>query len=132
MIDAIGKYVGAKVVTALCVLGAGAAGLWFWRHPEDLRSLWSVVKLSLAWIGFAAVLPWTSFLFVRPLLKAESNALSAALLGGYMLLDIVAALWLADWGVRGSLAWVVLIIGFMAAAAYNYVVCESLARQADA
>ncbi|MFO0973627.1 MAG: hypothetical protein U1A27_09335 [Phycisphaerae bacterium] len=131
MLDAIGKFVGAKVVTTLCVLGAAGAGLWFWRHPDDLRSLWSVIRLSLTWIAFAAVLPWSSFLIMPRVLKLESNAAGAALLAGYTLIDILAALWLAGWGVRGALAWMVLIVGFLAAGAYNYVVCESLARQAD-
>lgn len=131
MIDAIGKYVGAKVVTALCALGAVLAGIWFWRHPEDLRALWTTVRLSMAWIAFALVLPWTCFPMLGWLLKLESNLAGALLLGGYLLLDVLAALWLAGWHVSGSLAWLVLIVGWLAAAAYNYIICESLARYAE-
>src|SRR5215470_1847234 len=131
MIEAIGKYVGGKVVTILCLLGAGLAGIWFWRHPEDLRSLWSIVKLSLAWIALAAVLPWSSFAIMGWILRFESNAAGAILLAAYSVVDIVAALWLAGWHIGGALAWTVVLVGWLAAAAYNYVICESLARQAD-
>lgn len=131
MLDAIGKYVGAKVVTTACVFAAAAAGYWFYQHPEDLRSLWSIIKLSLAWIGLAAALPWTSFLLMRWVLKFESNTAGYLLLAAYCVVDIMAALWLAGWHVGGSLAWTVLILGFIAAGTYNFVVCESLARYVD-
>jgi len=131
MIEAIGKYVGGKVVTILCLLGAGLAGLWFWKHPDDLRALWSVIRLTLAWLAFAAVLPWSSFAIMKWLLRFESNASGAILLAAYSVLDIVAALWLAGWHVRGALAWTVVLVGWLAATAYNYVICESLARHVD-
>ncbi len=131
MIEAIGKYVGGKVVTILCLLGAGLAGLWFWKHPDDLRTLWSVIRLTLAWIAFAAVLPWSSFAIMKWLLRFESNASGAILLAAYSVLDIVAALWLAGWHVRGALAWTVVLVGWLAATAYDYVICESLARHVD-
>lgn len=131
MLDAIGKYVGTKVVTTLCAIAAVGAGIWFWRHPEDLHTLWTMVRLTLAWIGLAAVLPWTSYLMVPWVLRRESNAASMGLLAGYLVLDVGAGLWLCGWHVSGALSWVVLILGFIAAGAYNFVVCESLARQAE-
>lgn len=131
MIEAIGKYVGGKVVTILCLLGAGLAGYWFYTHPDEIRTLWSVVRLALAWIAFAAVLPWSSFAMMKWVLRFESNAAGAILLAAYSVLDIVAALWLAGWHVRGALAWTVVLVGWLAATAYNYVICESLARHVD-
>ncbi|MCK6457310.1 MAG: hypothetical protein L6Q92_12380 [Phycisphaerae bacterium] len=131
MLDAIGKYVGGKVVTTLCVIAAAGAGIWFWRHPEDLRALWYVARQALVWIGFAAALPWTSALFIRRVLAYESNTAGYVLLGAYGALDVLAALWLAGWRVSGALSWMVLLLGFVAAGAYNFVVCESLARHAD-
>jgi hypothetical protein len=132
VISAIGKYVGGKVVTTLCVFAAAAAGYWFYRHPEDLRTLWAVIRLTLAWIGFAAALPWTSWLFLRRVLAMESNAAALGMLAGYSALDVLAAMWLAGWSVSGALSWTVLMLGFIAAGTYNYVVCESLARQLEA
>lgn len=131
MIEAIGKYVGGKVVTILCLLGAGLAGYWFYTHPDEIRTLWSVVRLALAWIAFAAVLPWSSFAMMKWVLRFESNAAGAILLAAFSVLDIVAALWLAGWQVRGALAWTVVLVGWLAATAYNYVICESLARHVD-
>ncbi len=132
MLEAVGKYVGGKVVTTLCVIAVAGAGIWFWRHPEDLRGLWSVAKLALAWVGLSAALPWTSFFIMPRVLRVESNRAGYALLGGYSALNVASALWLAGWSVHGALSWTVLTLGFVAAGAYNYVVCESLARRADA
>ena len=131
ILEAIGKYVGGKVVTAVCVIASAAAVLWFWRHPESAAQLWQIVKYALAWIGFAAVLPWASFAVLPFVLKSESNAVSVALLAVISLCDILMALWLCGWHVAGALGWSVLILGFIAAGAYNFVVCESLARQLE-
>jgi hypothetical protein len=132
MIEAIGKYVGAKVVSAVCVVASAAAIIWFWRHPESVRALWTVVKYALAWLGFAAVLPWLSYPVLPRVLKSESNARSLALLLAIWSIDIVAALWLCGWRVGDALSWTVLLLGFVAAGAYNFIVCESLARQIEA
>jgi hypothetical protein len=131
MLTAIGKYVGGKVVTILCLLGAGLAGLWFWRHPEDLRTLWTVIRLALTWIAFAAALPWATFPLMPRLVRMESNAAGAILLAVLAVLDVLAALWLAGWHVGGALAWTVVLVGWITASAYNYVICESLARYVD-
>jgi hypothetical protein len=48
------------------------------------------------------------------------------------LLDILFALHLAEGAIHGSFSWLVVILGFAAAAAYNFVICESLARQVSA
>lgn len=131
MIDAIGKYVGGKVVTVLCVLGAGLAGIWFWRHPEDLRALWTTIRLSLAWIAFATALPWVTYPIIPRILKFESNNAGLALIAGLCGLDVLMAMWLAGWHINGALAWTVVLVGWLAAGAYNYVICESLARHVD-
>jgi hypothetical protein len=61
----------------------------------------------------------------------ESNVASALLLLGYAVADIVAALMLA--GVRGHnwLAWIVLLIGFLSAGVYNFLVCEYQASRLE-
>ncbi|MGB9626874.1 MAG: hypothetical protein ACPMAQ_18635, partial [Phycisphaerae bacterium] len=94
-------------------------------------ALWTTARLVLTWIGLAAVLPWALF-FVPPLvLKAESNLVSGLTLLGYLLLDVLLALWLAGWGAESSLAWAVMILGFLCAAVYNFLVCEYIATRAD-
>ena len=132
ILESVGKYVGGKVVTAICVVASGAALFWFWRHPETAQALWQVVKYSIAWIGFAAALPWISYAALPLVLRTESNAASIGLLAALWLMDIMMALWLCGWHVDSALSWAVLLLGFIAAGAYNFVVCESLARQLDA
>jgi hypothetical protein len=132
ILESVGKYVGGKVVTALCIVATGAALLWFYKHPEDAKALWQAVKYSIAWIGFAAALPWASYAVLPKVLKMESNAMSLVLLAMLSLCDVLMALWLCGWHVNGAMAWSVLLLGFIAAGAYNFVVCESLARQLDA
>ena len=128
----IGKYVGGRVLTAVLVVGAAAGIIWFWRHPEDLTALWGVVKRVLAWLGFVIVLPWALFLVPPWVMKKESNLAAGLMLGAYLLLDVVVAFLLAG-GVRGhgTLAWVVLLLGFGAAAVYNFLVCDFQADRID-
>jgi hypothetical protein len=127
----LAKYVGGKLLSAVCGLGCVLAGIWFWRHPEDLQALWHVVRLVLAWLGFVAVWPWALF-FIPPLvLRTESNTASALMLVAYLLVDILAALWLGGWHISGTLTWVVLLAGFLAAGVYNFIVCEYLAGRSE-
>ena len=131
MLGWLAKYVGAKVLVAVCALGVVLAGIWFWRHPEDLRALWTVIRLTLAWLAFAAILPWALF-FVPPIVvKQESNLLSAAMVAGYLLIDVLVALWLAGWRVGSTLGWVVLLAAFLAAGLYNVIVSEFIADRAE-
>lgn len=131
IIESIGKYVGGKVVTAICVVASGAALIWFWRHPEAVQAAWTVVKYGLAWLGFALVLPWLLFPVLPKILRYESNAASAAVLFGLWLADALCALWLCGWHVGDALGATVILFGTLAAAAYNFVICESLARQIE-
>jgi len=131
MWEAIGKYVGGKVLTAILVVGVAGAGIWFWRHPDDLALIWRVVKYALAWIGFVLVLPWALF-FVPPwVLSKESNAAGAIMLVGYLAMDVTVAVLLAGGAGHSFLTWVVLLLGFLAAGVYNYLVCDYLATRAE-
>jgi len=131
MWKSVAQYVGGKLLTAVLVVSAALAGLWFYKHPENLASLWGTLKLTLAWIGFVAVLPWALFFVPPRILRAESNLASALMLIGYVMLDVLIAFWLAGWSVAGALTWVVLILGFLSAGVYNFVVCEFLASHAE-
>ena len=131
LIESIGKYVGGKVVTAMCVVASGAALIWFWRHPESARALWTVVKYGIAWLGFAGVLPWLLYPLLPKILRYESNAASVAVLLALWLADALCALWLCGWRLSDALGATVVLFGTLGAAAYNFVVCESLARQVE-
>ncbi|UCE59017.1 MAG: hypothetical protein JSU63_16430 [Phycisphaerales bacterium] len=132
MLEAIGKYVGARVVTALiCVASAGGV-IWFWKHPEHLEMIWQTLKFVVAWIGFVVVLPWATF-FVTPWVTSkDSNAAAATMLIGYFLADIIVAWWLmGTFQGHGALTWVVLLLGFLSAGVYNFKVCEYVADRAE-
>lgn len=139
MIADMAKFVGGKIATALIFLAVAAGAYWCYQNPAALKSMAQVVKLTIVWIVIAAALPWSSYLFMRPLLARQSAmqsaggaaATSIAVIGVYSFADILLALWMAGWSVNGGFTWLVLILGFAAAAAYNFVICESLARQVD-
>jgi len=125
MLTAVGQYVGSKVVTAVLTASVIGAGIWFWRHPEHLQTIWMTIKYVLAWMGFVLVLPWATF-FVTPwIVKKESNAAAGLMLGGYLLVDMAIAFWMIG-GISGINApsWVVLILGFLSAGLYNFKACE--------
>ena len=132
MLTAIGQYIGAKVVTAVLVVASAAAVIWFWNHPEQLKVIWQTVKYAVVWIGFVLVVPWATF-FVTPwVLSRDSNAAAAAMLVGYVLVDVLAAWWLmGTLRGHGALTWSVLILGFLAAGAYNFKVCEFQAERLE-
>ncbi len=135
----IGKFVGAKVAGAIISIATIAGAVWCYYNWDTVKAFGEVVKLILFWLVLVAALPWTSYLFMKPLLAFQSNlnseraaaATSIAVIGAFCLIDIALAFWLGDWHDAGGFSWFMLIVGFMAAGAYNFVICESLARQAD-
>lgn len=135
----IGKFVGAKVAAAVIFLAVVAGGVWCYQNPEAVKAFGHVVKLTLLWIVVAAALPWSSYVFMRPLLRFQADQLSAsgaaavsiAVIAAYWLIDIALAFCLGDFGDAGTFTWIVLLLGFLAAGTYNFVICESLARHVD-
>jgi hypothetical protein len=135
----VGKFIGKKTAGALIAVAVVLGGFWCWQHPEEVKAFGHVVKVALIWIALAAALPWSSYLFMRPLLRFQSDnlstngaaGLSLAVIAGYLLLDVILAFWLAEEPISGTFTWFVLLVGFLAAAAYNFVICESLARHVD-
>ena len=132
MLTAIGQYVGGRVVTAVLVVAAAGAGIWFWKHPEDLQTIWRTLKYVVAWLGFVLVLPWATF-FVTPwVVSKDSNAAAALMLAGYWLADILVAVWLmGTLRGHGTLTWVVVLLGFLAAGVYNFKACEFQAERVE-
>lgn len=135
----IGKFVGAKVATAIIFIACLAGAYWCYQNPDSVRAFGSALKLTLVWVLVVAALPWTSWLFMRPLLDFQAKLQSAhgaalaslGVIGAFWMFDVLFALWLAGWSITGGLTWIVVILGFIAAAAYNFVICESLARHAN-
>lgn len=132
MLTAIGQYVGGKVITAVLVVAAAGAGIWFWQHPEDLQTIWGTLKYVAAWLGFILVLPWATF-FVTPwVVSKDSNAAAALMLLGYWFVDVLMAFWLmGTLRGHGMLTWTVVLIGFLAAGVYNFKACEFQAERVE-
>ncbi|MCH8852526.1 MAG: hypothetical protein IID41_07695 [Planctomycetes bacterium] len=131
MFGSAGKYIGGKVLTAILVACVLWTSYYFYKNPEKMKVLFDSTKASLVWLGFVAALPWGLF-FVPPLVvKADSNAAAAGMLGGYLVVDIFMAFWLAGWSFGGVLVWGLAILGFLLAAVYNFMVCDFLAEQAE-
>lgn len=122
----LGKYVGGKVLTAILVVATGCGVIWFWKHPEHIQSLWNMTKASLVWIGFVLVLPWATFFAVPVARKFDNNTALAILLAAYTTTDMLAALYLAEWKINGTLTWAVVILGLLSASVYNYLVTQTI------
>lgn len=132
MLQAIGKYVGGKVLGAAIFVASALIVIWYWQlPPESKNAIWLALRNGLIWIAFAVTLPWALFFVPAKVLRMESNAASAVMLAGYLALDALMAFWMAGWHVSGVIAWGVLIVGLLAAGVYNLLVCEYLAERAE-
>ncbi len=132
MLTAIGQYVGGKVVTAVLVVACAGATIWFWKHPEQLATIWLTIKYVLAWIGFVLVLPWGTFFVTSWVVPKESNTAAALMLLGYAFADMIVAFLLIG-GISGHnfLTWCVLLLGFLSATVYNFKACEYQAARLE-
>lgn len=124
LLESLGKYVGGKVLTAILIVASAASVIWFWKHPEHLQAIWAVLKSVLVWLGLVLVLPWACFFVTGWVVKRESNVAAALLLLGLTAVDAIFAFYLSDWQVGGALTWMVLLLGFLCAGVYNFLVCE--------
>lgn len=135
-----GKFVGAKVASAIIFVAVAAGGFWCYQNWDTVKAFGHVMKLLLFWLAIVAALPWSSYLFMRPVLDFQSSlqseraavAVSVGLIAIYCVIDIVVAFLMGDWSNAGGFTWFVTLLGFLAAGAYNFVICESLARHVDA
>ncbi len=135
----IGKFVGAKIASALIFIAVAAGGIWCYYNWDTVQSAGRVLLNTIIWIGIVAALPWSSYLIMKPLmgLQADLNseraaaAVSVGVIAAYTIIDITIAFWWLEWDAMSGFSRFVVIVGFIAAAAYNFVICESLARHVD-
>jgi len=121
------------VLTVGLVLTATLVIIWYYRMPIEQRdAVWNMIRGVLIWLGFVAILPWATFWIVIRTARANSNTISAVMLVGYWLIDIVFALYLTG-GSFGHSSWqtAILILGFLCAALYNFLICEFIADRTD-
>lgn len=125
MLTTIGQYIGAKVVTSVLVVSGAGATIWFWNHPEQLAVIWQTLKYVVVWLGIVLILPWATFFMTTWVVAKDSNAVAALLLLGYTFVDaIVAFCLIGRFTGMNFLTWMVLLLGFLSAAVYNFKVCE--------
>lgn len=133
MIEAMGKYVGGKVVTAAIIIASFMVIVWYWNLPQESKeAIWGTLKGGVVWIGFAAIFPWATFFMPIRVVQSESNKIGVALLIGYLLCDILFAWYLCGWDFpSATMAQGVIVIGCLAAGFYNFLVCEFVAEKME-
>ena len=132
MFTTLGQYLGGKVITAILVVSGGLTGIYFWKNPDDLATIWKTIQYALVWVGIVLALPWATFFVTNWVVAKESNGAAAAMLAAYSLVDVAVAVWLMG-GVGGhnGLTLAVLLFGFLTAGVYNFKVCEYQALSAE-
>ena len=128
MIDGLGKYIGNKVLGTLLLVCSVMIIIWYWRlDPESRQAIWTIARSTLVWLGFVAVVPWALFFVPPRIVRAESNLISALTLLAYWAADIGFAFYLTGGQTGNTWQKGVMLVGFLCAAVYNFVVCEFLA-----
>jgi len=132
MLTTLGQYVTGKAVTIILASCGVLAGIYFWQHPEAWDALLHGVKYGVIWLGIVLALPWASFFIVSWVIRLESNRAAGLMLLGFTLCDALLAIWFMG-GLRGhgTLGWGVVLFGLLAAAVYNFKVCEYQAERAE-
>lgn len=132
MLPVVAKYVGGKVLTAVLVVTSAVVVIWYYRLPvEERAAIWTAVRGGLIWMGLIAVLPWATFFVPQRVVRADSNLASALMLAAYLVLDVAFALYLTGGRLGNTWQTAILILGFLCAAVYNFVVCEFVADRAE-
>lgn len=126
------RYMTGKIVGAVLGVCGIIVVIWYWRlAPDDRATLWNVARGTLVWAGLVAALPWALFFVPGLVLRAESNLASAAMLLAYLGIDVALAAYLTHGRVTEGWQKAALLLGFLCAGFYNFVVCEHLARKAE-
>ena len=128
MSDGLGKYLGGKVVGGIVGVCAVLVIIWYWRlAPADRDALWGTARGTILWMGCVAALPWATFFVPGWALRKESNWVSAFTLAGYLAADVSLAVYLTYGNVHHRWQKAALLLGFLFAAVYNFIVCDFLA-----
>lgn len=122
---------GEKVLGWIALALIVAAGIAIWQMPAETKSaILSGAWRSLVWLVIVAVLPWTARLFIGRVLEAGTNWAGLALIGGYVLADIIVGWVLMTGWPSGGWGWMAVLTALGIAGLYNYLVTEYLAEMA--
>ncbi len=132
MIEGLAKYVGSKVLLAVLGVASILVIVWYWRlEPAERAGIWQVARGTLVWLAFVAALPWALFFVPARVVRAESNLVSGLVLLGYVVVDVLAALYLTGGSLGTRWQAAAMVVGFLCAAVYNFMVCEFLAERSE-
>ena len=124
--------VAEKVVGWIALALIVGAGVAIWQMGPVMRgAIWETAWRSAAWIGGAAVVPWTAWFYVRPVLGAGSNWAGVALIAGLCVVDLLLAGALMTGWPSGAWGWLGGIAALGLAGTYNFLVVEYLADRAE-
>ena len=100
-----------------------------WRiGPERRAAVWQGIWTTTFWVAIAAGLPWSARLFMKRIMDVGSNWAAVGLVGGFVLIDVIAGLILKGFP-AGGWSWFFSLAALAVAGTYNYLVTEYLADQ---
>ena len=116
------KMLGWIGLGALILLGIG----YYQMDPETKQAIWDGIWKTVVGIILVGGLPWSAKLFIGQVIERSANWVSVALIGGFTLIDVIAAALLGAWP-NGYWTALFALGALVGVGAYNYLVCEYLA-----
>jgi hypothetical protein len=113
-------------VALLLLIGIAYA---IYKTPGETKAaIWSGIWRSVFWVAIVAAVPWASRFAMSRIMEIGSNWAAFALVGGLLIVDIVAALVLMTGWPGGGWSWFICLAALAVAGTYNYLVTEYLAE----
>ena len=97
-------------------------------EPQTRAAIWEGIWTTIAWVAIAGALPWSARFFMKRIMDVGSNWASVGLVGGFVLIDVIAGLILKGFP-DGGWSWFFSLSALAVAGTYNYLVTEYLADQ---
>ena len=121
----LGEKTASWVILALIVI----LGITIYQMPAETRAaIWSSIWRSVAWVAMVAAVPWSARLFIKRILEFGSNWAGVAMIGGLVVVDILAAVLLMTGWPAGAWGWLASLGALAVAGTYNYLVTEYLSE----
>ena len=126
------KTVTGKVVGGICGLVVVISAISWWRMDPGTKSwLLNSTGKIVSWFGVVLLLPWATFFVSTWAGKRDSNAVGAAIVFMYTLLEALMLLWLFDWRMPNATAWTFVVVGALFAGVYNLFTCDWIAEKLE-
>ena len=121
-----------KVVGWLALALIVGAGIAIWQMgPVTRGAIWDAAWRSAAWFAGAAIVPWSAWFYVRPVLGVGSNWAGVGLIAGLCCVDLLLAGALMTGWPTGGWGWFGGLAALGLAGTYNFLVVEYLADRAE-